>query len=209
VALTSTNIKNQIRIFCYYAMGSSMKNISTLRSSALAIALCISSATSIFAVGATVSVPPPEKPKNWTPPAAKLYVQSLTEQIMAAHSELISVTFHGVPPGAAPKTYTMFGGSYPDRIGNPDDPDDVMVIETGVTLLDPRWHRTKDVIRKFVVQTPLRDAAGENIGLIVIAYKNPVNSGKTDRDFFLAGTQLRDDLQKQIPSFAALFEPAK
>jgi hypothetical protein len=186
-----------------------MKNPSTLRSSALAIALCISSATSIFAVGATASVPPPEKPKNWTPPAAKLYVQTLTEQIMAAHSELISVTFHGVPPGAAPKTYTMFGGSYPDRIGNPDDPDDVMVIETGVTLLDPRWHRTKDVIRKFVVQTPLRDAAGENIGLIVIAYKNPVNSGKTDRDFFLAGTQLRDDLQKQIPSFAALFEPAK
>jgi hypothetical protein len=45
--------------------------------------------------------------------------------------------------------------------------------------------------------------------LIVIAYKNPVNSGKTDLDFFVAGTKLRDDLQKQIPSFAALFEPAK
>jgi hypothetical protein len=189
--------------------GCSMKNLTTLRSSALAIALCISSATSICAAGATATVPAPEKPKNWTPPAAKLYVQALTEQIMAAHPELISVTFHGVPPGAAPKTYTMFGGSYQDRIGNPDDPDDVMVIETGVTLLDPRWHRTKDVIRKFVVQTPLRDAAGENIGLIVIAYKNPVNSGKTDLDFFVAGTKLRDDLQKQIPSFAALFEPAK
>jgi hypothetical protein len=186
-----------------------MKNLTILRSGALAISLCISCATSIFAAGATASVPAPEKPKNWTPPAPKLYVQTLTEQIMAAHSELISVTFHGVPPGAAPKTYTMFGGSYPDRIGNPDDPDDVMVIETGVTLLDPRWHRTKDAIRKFVVQTPLRDAAGENIGLIVIAYKNPVNSGKTDQDFFLAGTKLRDDLQKQIPSFAALFEPAK
>jgi hypothetical protein len=186
-----------------------MKDLTTLRSSALAIALCISSATSICAVGATANVPAPEKPKNWTPPAAKLYVQTLTERIMAEHPDLISVTFHGVPPGAAPKTYTMFGGSYPDRIGNPDDPDDVMVIETGVTLLDPRWHRTKDAVRKFVVQTPLRDSAGENIGLIVIAYKNPANSGKTDRDFFLAGTKLRDDLQKQIPSFAALFEPAR
>jgi len=186
-----------------------MKNLSTLRSSALAVVLCISSATSICAVGASASVPEPEKPKNWTPPAAKLYVQTLTEQIMAAHPELISVTFHGVPPGAAPKTYTMFGGSYRDRIGNPDDPDDVMVIETGVTLLDPRWHRTKDAIKKFVVQTPLRDSAGENIGLIVLAFKNPANSGKTDLDFFVAGTKLRDDLQKQIPSFAALFEPAK
>ena len=186
-----------------------MKNLTTLQSSALAVALFISSATSICAVGATASVPASEKPKNWTPPAAKLYVQTLTEQIMAAHPELISVTFHGVPPGAAAKTYTMFGGSYQDRIGNPDDPDDVMVIETGVTLLDPRWHRTKDAVRKFVVQTPLRDSAGENIGLIVLAYKNPVNSGKTDLDFFVAGTKLRDDLRKQIPSFAALFDTAK
>ena len=186
-----------------------MKRIAILRSGALAIAVCISTATPLHAAQTAASPPAPERSKNWTPPAAKLYVQTLTEQIMAAHPELISVTFHGVPPGAAPKTYTMFGGSYLDRIGNPDDPDDVMVIETGVTLLDPRWHRTKDAIRKFVVQTPLRDAAGENIGLIVIAYKNPVNSGKSDKDFFLAGTKLRDDLQKQIPSFAALFEPAK
>jgi hypothetical protein len=185
-----------------------MKRLTKLRSSALAIALCISNAT-IHAAQTPAGAPVPERSKNWTPPAAKLYVQTLTEQIMAAHPELISVTFHGVPPGAPPKTYTMFGGSYLDRIGNPDDPDDVMVIETGVTLLDPRWHRTKYVIRKFVVQTPLRDAAGENIGLIVIAYKNPLDSGKLDKDYFLAGTKLRDDLQKKIPSFAALFEPAK
>ncbi len=169
----------------------------------------LTSSKTLFSAAATAGGPAPERPKNWSPPAAKLYVQRLTEQIMAENSELISVTFHGVPPGAAPKTYTMFGGSYPDRIGNPDDPDDVMVIETGVTLLDPRWHRTKDAIRKFVVQTPLRDSAGENVGLIVLAYKNPVNSGKTDQDFFLAGTKLRDDLERQIPSFAALFEPAK
>ena len=129
--------------------------------------------------------------KNWTAPAAPLYVQTLTERIMTAHPELLSVTFHGVPPGAAPKTYTMFGGSYLDRIGNADDPDDVMVIETGITILDPRWHRTKDPIRKFVVMTPLRDAAGENIGLLVLAYKNPEASGRTDRDFFIAGATLQ------------------
>jgi hypothetical protein len=59
------------------------------------------------------------------------------------------------------------------------------------------------------VQTPLRDASGENIGLIVLAYKNPDKSGNTDKDFFAAGTKLRDDLEKDIPSFAALFEPGK
>ena len=151
----------------------------------------------------------PEKTKNWTPPSVRLYVQTLSDQIMAAHAELISVTFHGVPPGAAAKTYTMFGGSYPDRIGNPDDPDDVMVSETGITILDPRWHRTKDPQPKYVVMLPLRDAAGENVGLLVLAYKNPAGSGKTDMEFFAAASRLRDTLQKQIPDYASLFKPAK
>jgi ABC-type glycerol-3-phosphate transport system substrate-binding protein len=83
----------------------------------------------------------PAKPvKNWTPPAYKIYAQTLSDQIMAAHPELISVTFHGVPPGLS-KVYTMFAGSFPERIGNPDDPDDVMIIELGITIIDPRWHR--------------------------------------------------------------------
>ena len=146
--------------------------------------------------------------KNWTPPAHKLQAQTLSEQIMAHHPELLSVTFHGVPPGLT-KVYTMFAGSYPDRIGNADDPDDVMIIETGITILDPRWHRTKDPKRKFVMMLPLRDAAGENIGLLVLAYKNEAGSGKTDLDFFVTATALRDELQKQIPSYEGLYEPAK
>ena len=150
----------------------------------------------------------PEKSKNWTPPAAKIYAQALSEQIMASHPELLSLTFHGVPPGLS-KVYTMFAGSYVDRIGNPDDLDDIMVIESGITILDPRWHRTKDTVRKFVMMLPLRDATGESVGLLVAAYKNPVGSGQGEKEFFLAGTALRDALQKDIPTYAALFQPAK
>ncbi|MES2259518.1 MAG: hypothetical protein V4724_13395 [Pseudomonadota bacterium] len=146
--------------------------------------------------------------KNWNAPSHKIYAQVLSDEIMAKHPELISVTLHGVPPGMS-KVYTMFAGSYPERIGNPDDPDDVMVIETGITILDPRWHRTKDPIRKYVPMLPLRDAAGENIGLLVLAYKNPVNSGYDDLHFFKESAALRDELQKKIPSYAALFKPAQ
>jgi hypothetical protein len=174
----------------------------------LAIAACVFSAAGSWAADKAPATSAPAKAKNWTAPAHRIYAQTLSDQIMAAHPELISVTFHGVPPGAAPKTYTMFAGSFPDRIGNPDDPDDVMIIETGITILDPRWHRTNDAQKKFVVMTPLRDAAGENIGLFVLAYKNPADSGKTDADFFQAGRKLRDELQKQIGSFASLFEPS-
>jgi hypothetical protein len=157
---------------------------------------------------AALSLHAAEKQKNWTPPAHKIYAQTLSEQLMANHPELLSITFHGVPPGLS-KVYTMFAGSYVDRIGNPDDPDDVMVTELGITIIDPRWHRTHDAVRKFVMMMPLRDAAGESVGLLVAAYKHPANDGKGETDFFLAGTALRDGLQKQIPTYEALFAPAK
>ena len=150
----------------------------------------------------------PDHPKNWTAPAAKIYAQQLVDEIMATHGDLISVTLHGVPPGQT-DTYTMFAGSFPDRIGNSDDPDDIDISKKGITILDPRWHRTNDTVRKFVMMLPLRNASGENVGEIVLAYKNPVNSGKTEKQFYLAASGLRDRLMKKIPSYAALFAPAK
>ncbi len=146
--------------------------------------------------------------KNWTPPATKIYAQVLSDQTMAAHPELISVTFHGVPPSLN-KVYTMFAGSFPERIGNADDPDDIDVSVKGITIVDPRWHRTNDPVKKFVVLTPLRDASGENVGLIVYAFHNEHPAKTDERKFYDAALTLRDTLEKKIPSYAALFQPAK
>ena len=144
--------------------------------------------------------------KNWMPPAGKIYAQTLSDRIMKAHSELLSVTFHGVPPGMD-KVYTMFAGSYPERIGNPDDPDDIDVIVKGITIIDPRWKRT-DAVKKFVVQEPLRDASGQNVGLIVFAFK--LNGPpKSEREYTYAAMDMRDALAKDIPNSAALYQPAK
>ncbi len=169
------------------------------RRSLLAAALCLACAFGAWAGEASK--------KNWTPPAHKIRAQALSDQIMAAHPELISVTFHGVPPGLD-KVYTMFAGSFPERIGNPDDPDDVDVITKGITIVDPRWHRVKDTVKKFVMMVPLRDAAGENVGLLVLAYKVPSPVAKTEVEFFAAAAAMRDGLQPQIPSYADLFKPA-
>ena len=169
------------------------------RTLAVGLALLLASASITGAAEAKV--------KNWTPPSHRIMAQVLSDEIMAKHPELISATFHGVPPGLS-KVYTMFAGSYPDRIGNPDDPDDVMIIETGITILDPRWHRTHDAQRKFVVMIPLRDAKAENIGLLVLAYKNPSTGGLSDLDYLAKGTALRDELQSKISSMEFLFTAA-
>jgi hypothetical protein len=177
--------------------------------SAVTFSACISAASSSLAADTVTADPnPPQKTKNWTPPPKKILAQALSDDIMTSHPELISVTFHGVPPGQQ-ETYTMFAGSYPHRIGNPDDPDDIDVITKGITIVDPRWHRVHDTQKKFVVQLPLRDAGGENVGLLVLAYKNEADSGKTEKDFYLSAIALRDGLQKRIPTYAKLYEPAK
>src|SRR5437660_9603459 len=77
------------------------------------MALCGLASTLAFAQGAN-SPAAAERPKNWTPPPYRIYAQTLSDQIVAQHPELLSVTFHGVPPGMS-KVYTMFAGSYPDR----------------------------------------------------------------------------------------------
>ena len=156
---------------------------------------------------AAAAAPAPAKAKNWAAPSYKIMAQKLSDDVMAKHPELLSVTFHGVPPGLD-KVYTMFAGSFPERIGNPDDPDDIDVIVKGITIVDPRWHRN-DPIKKFVVLTPLRDKAGENIGLFVAAYKLEGATAKTEREFYKAAMDLRDSIQPAIPSYAALFDPAK
>jgi len=146
--------------------------------------------------------------KNWTPPAYKIYAQQLADATMKAHPELLSVTFHGIPPGMQ-NVYTMFAGSYPDRIGNGDDPDDIDVQKLGITIVDPRWHRPHDTAPKFVVQMPLRDRAGENIGLIVYAFNKPAHPNWTEGQYTVAAMAMRDALEKQIPSYAALYAPVR
>ncbi|MDB5026422.1 MAG: hypothetical protein JWO66_111 [Candidatus Eremiobacteraeota bacterium] len=168
-----------------------------------ALAVALTSGVALGTAGAAGAAE-----KNWTAPKAKLYAQALSDQTMAQHPELLSVTFHGVPPNMT-KVYTMFAGSFPERIGNADDPDDIDVTVKGITIVDPRWHRTNDPQKKFVVLMPLRDQSGENIGLIVYAFKNDTPAAGDERKFYQAAQNLRDDLQKKIPSYAALFEPAK
>jgi hypothetical protein len=166
------------------------------------------------ALAATVAFPATvawsqEKPKkNWTAPAGKIYGQQLSDETMKAHPELLSITLHGVPPGLT-EVYTMFAGSYPDRVGNPDDPDDIDVIKKGITILDPRWHRTKDTDKKFVVLMPMHDAKGENIGLVVYAFKDPKSMFGMEEHYLKESTKLRNALAKKIPSYNALFDPAK
>lgn len=170
-----------------------------MKSLRLVLLLALSALASVASAAATIE-------KNWTAPAQKIKAQALIEELMARNSGLLSVTFHGTPPGAS-KLYTMFAGTWPDRIGKVSAADDVMVIESGFTIIDPRWNK-QDPEPKFLVLVPLRDAKAKNVGCIVFAFKNPAGSGKTEQGFLNEANALRDGLQAKIADHAALFQPA-
>jgi hypothetical protein len=173
---------------------------------------CIAVVAALGALGSTPiraaeAAQPATIQKNWTPPAHKMHAQALVDDVMARHPELLSLTLQGTPPGEK-GIYTMFAGSFPDRIGKVSSDVDVLVITKGYSILDPRWNKD-DNPRKSVHLLPLRDKAGQNIGLAVVAFKNPAGTNKTEKDFFLAASDIRDALAKRIPSHAALFAPAQ
>lgn len=146
--------------------------------------------------------------KNWTPPGYKIYGQVLSDDSMRANPDLLSITLHGVPPGLS-GVYTMFAGSFPERIGNADDPDDIDVIRKGITIVDPRWNRENDAVPKFVVLAPMRNANGDNIGLVVYAFKVAERSNRHERLLYARALKLRDELARRIPSYDALFDAVK
>lgn len=157
---------------------------------------------------AVCSIPALAAEKNWTPPSYKIYAQKLSDETMKANPDMLSVTIHGLAPGTT-DAYTMFAGSYPDRIGNPDDPDDIDVSKKGITIVDPRWNRIKDTSPKFVILMPMRNRAGENIGLVVYAFKVPTRSNKYERTLYMRALNLRDQLAQRITTYESLFAEVK
>ena len=166
----------------------------------------IIAASAALATPAVLAADPPKK--NWKAPAHKMYGQVLVDEQMAKHKELLSVTLHGTPPGEK-DIYTMFAGSFPERIGNPDDADDIDVIKKGITILDPRWKRVNDKDKKFVVLLPMKDVKGENVGLVVYAFKNPPKPEGMEEHYLKESMKLRHELAKKIASYNGLFDPAK
>lgn len=168
-------------------------------------AMCCLPAAMAAAQTATVGSAPVIK--NWAAPSYKMFSQTLVDETMAQHPELLSLTLQGEPPGHK-GINTMFAGSFPERIGKMSADVDVQVIAKGYTILDPRWNRDESP-RKSVYLLPLRDKAGQNIGLSVIVFKNPVGTNKSEKDFFLQASAIRDDLATRIANHAALFAPTQ
>lgn len=151
----------------------------------------------------------PNTPKNWAGPQGRILAQVLVDELIAGHPEIMSITMHANPPGAAADVYTMIAGSFPDRIGNQSSPGDVITLKKGVSQVESKWG-TPDWQKKVSTVLPLKDTRGNYLPVaMVIAFKTAPGNGKKDTDFLAPGLVIRDGLNSRIPDVGALFSPVR
>ena len=128
-----------------------------------------------------------------------IYAQTLVNEQMAKHPELLVLGMHAPKPGA--KDSHMIAANL-DRIGKADDEDDLAVAQERKTILAPNMKEPT----KFEVAVPLKDASGKVIGSLSTVFKYA--AGEDEVKMHVAALAIRDEMARKIPSVAALFKPA-
>jgi hypothetical protein len=128
-----------------------------------------------------------------------IYAQTLVNEQMRKHPELLVLGMHAPRPGA--KDSHMIAANL-DRIGKADDEDDLAVAQERKTILAPNMKEPD----KFEVAVPLKDASGQVIGSLSTVFKYA--AGDDEIKMHAAAVAIRDELARKIPNVAALFKPA-
>jgi len=129
----------------------------------------------------------------------KILAQTLVNDVLAHHSELIILGIHSVAPGT--KDETLIACNL-DRIGKKDDDDDIAVATEGKMILAPNLKESN----KFEVQLPLLDAQGRVVGSTGFVFH--YHAGQDVVKLLQRALAIRADLATRIADHAALFQVA-
>jgi hypothetical protein len=129
---------------------------------------------------------------------AKTLAQQLVDQALARHPEVVVMAMHVTPPN---QKDNVIVASNIGRIGKKADEDDMRVINTGKSNLEvnPKGDR-------FEVELVLQDKTGKTVGALGVVF--PYKPGDDKGTFDKKAQQIRNEMREQIPTLAALFQPA-
>jgi hypothetical protein len=126
----------------------------------------------------------------------KTHAQKLVDEMLSTHSEIIVLAMHVTPPKA--KDNIILASNF-GRIGKKADNDDIKVISSGQPIVG-----VYDEGKRYGVELPLRDAAGHTIGALSVGFRR--QSSDDEKAFLSKAEEVRDELQKRIPSLEKLAE---
>jgi len=158
------------------------------------------SALSLLAAGFTPQAAVPSAPPAYGKAADnKIYAQQLVSELVARNPDLGGAGLHAIPPGG---TDYEIVAQLRDLIGKKSSADDLDVINRDATKIYPF---VIDGSPRFSALAPLRDRAGNVIGLAVLSFHRRPGVDKltvhTRLEAILA------ELATRIPDRSALFRP--
>ena len=126
--------------------------------------------------------------------------QRLTIDTLAKYPDVLVLAFHVTAPGE--NTNRVVGINQPKFLGRPSDDVDQEISKTGKMIIQviPSTHRME-------IHMPLRAVDGSLVGTLVTVYLWRLETEAPE--LISRSMKIRDELQSQIPSLAALLNPGK
>lgn len=154
----------------------------------------------MFALVATASFAqqPAPLPANYIKVSAP-NAQKLALATIAKHPEIVKIGIHATPKGSGDNA--IIAADAPVKIGKKSSDKDMSKLAAGQPTSEPI---DKDHIYDLFL--PMTDAKGKSIGQGFIVMEVPYTKAHNPGEALKIGTLIRDEVQKQIPSEAFLYQ---
>lgn len=142
---------------------------------------------------------PPQDPSTYMHVHAP-FAQNLVDKVKAHHDEIIKLGLHAVPPGETDNV--IIANITRSKNGKKSSAADLEKLATG----KPTAVRV-DKNGIFDLLIPLTDAHGGDLGGGFVVMEVPFTKASNEKEALKIGVAIRDEIQAQIPSRAALYQP--
>jgi hypothetical protein len=128
------------------------------------------------------------------PTAQRLVVAELNK-----HPEIIKIGLHAIPPTASDNV--IIACSVASKIGKKSSPSDMENLAAAKPL-----SKRVDKEKIFDLMLPITDAHGGDLDGGFVVMEVPFSKATNEQEALKIGLAIRDDLQREIPSKAALYQ---
>jgi hypothetical protein len=142
---------------------------------------------------------PPQDPSTYMHVDAPL-AQSILVKVKARHDDIVKLGLHAVPPGTTDNV--IIANITPSKIGKKSSAKDLENLAQNKPVA-----ARLDKDNTFDLLIPITDSKGHDIDGGFIVMEVPFSKAANEEQAIKIGVGIRDEVQRQIPSKSALYQP--
>lgn len=166
----------------------------------IALLFCVgASSFDAHAQAAKVQKDPPQDPSTYMHVSAPL-AQSILVKVKAGHDDIVKLGLHAVPPGATDNV--IIANIASSKIGKKSSAKDLEKLAQNKPIA---VRLDKD--QTFDLLIPITDSKGGDLDGGFVVMEVPYSKASNEEAALKIGVGIRDEVQRQIPSKSALYQP--